>query len=526
MYRTLNILKDSYVTNKIVNGVQSVSSSVGQAASLDLFKIWSQTVSGSTPTIENSRLLVQADLGPIRALTGSLLDFSNSSFKCFFSLKDIYGGQTTPSNFIVSLLPLAKSWDEGRGLDVVSYRDLDATNWLTASLSTGTVVPWSLGGAGLTGSLADSTVDVWISGNLGAGSQSLEVQQVFARGDEDLLMDVTTLVSATLAGTIPDNGWRLSFIPTAEQDGNSYFVKRFGSMNTTDPTLRPKLIINFDDHLEDDANQAVFGSGGNTIRTYKTVNGQYLSFASGSSSITGSNCLMLELAASKSLTITTSSWQQNFSASITYATQSMSYFSASFTGSQTLVGTLPQTGFYQASVVLDPTSNTELNTYLGSDLSAGFQTYWKSLDNTVLYSSGSFLTFTISQSSEQVVAERNFVVNVTNLKNTYTQNQTARLRVFIQDINLELPAYHVPVPSKSLIENTMYWRLLEAFSRKLVIPYTTTATRLSSDGTGMYFDLYIQDLDPNIVYEIEFQITENNQNYFITDEEFRFKVLP
>jgi hypothetical protein len=71
--------------------------------------------------------------------------------------------------------------------------------------------------------------------------------------------------------------------------------------------------------------------------------------------------LMLVLAASKSITITTSSYFQNFSASITYRTGSYSYFSASFTGSQSsLLGYLPLLGYYQASVTLDPGSDAAL----------------------------------------------------------------------------------------------------------------------------------------------------------------------
>jgi hypothetical protein len=38
--------------------------------------------------------------------------------------------------------------------------------------------------------------------------------------------------------------------------------------------------------------------------------------------------------------------------------------------------------------------------------------------------------------------------------------------------------------------------------------------------------MYMEDLDPQEVYELEFQITEANRDYFITNEGFRFKVVP
>lgn len=510
MYRKLNIYKDAYITNKLISGSGSITSNVGQAATLDLFKIWSQTTSGSTPTIELSRLLVHADLSGIRALTGSQLSVSDPSFQCFLSLKDIYGGQTTPSNFTIVLNPLSKSWDEGRGRDIKAFRDLDAVNWVTASVAASTPSPWAITGAA------------------GAGSDyltSYEAKQTFLRGDEDLLMDVTSIVSATLAGILPDYGWRLTYSGSLENDENSYFVKRFGARHTTNPLFHPKLVFHYNESLKDNGGTLVFGSA-NTIRTYRSVNGEYSNFLSGSTQITGSNSLMLVLIASKSISITTSSYFQNFSASITYKTGSYSYFSASFTGSQSsLPGNLPLTGYYQAMVTLNPSSTASLASYLGSDKTATFQSWWKSLDGTVLFSSGAFLGFTLPQSQESVVSERNFVVNVTNLKTDYTSNETVRLRVFIQDRNTEQPAFRLPSQVKSSIFQQMNWRLLNAFSREVVIPYHMTSTKLSSDGVGMYFDMFMSDLDAQVVYELEFQITENGRDYFITGEGFRFKVI-
>lgn len=524
MYRLLNILKDAYVTNKIVAGSGSVTSNTGEAGTLDLFKIHSSS-SLNGVVVERSRGLVQPDLDPLRALTGSIMGISGSGFKTYLRLKDVYGGQTVPSNYILSLFPVGKAWDEGRGFDVKEFRDLDAVNWLTASVSTGTPVTWSVSGACATGSLGSSGVDIYTLGDLGFGSQSLEIKQTFTRGDEDLYVDITSLVSGTLAGLIPDYGWRLSFTSSLETDTNTYFVKRFGTRHTSDPLLHPKLVVVYDDSLQDNEGNSVFGYT-NVIRTYNSVNGSYLNFSSGSSLVTGSNCLNLVLVASKSIQYTTSSFQQNFSASITYTTSSYVYYSASFSGSQTVLAGLPVSGFYETSVLLNPQIDANLNSFLAERKSIGFQTFWKSSDNSVLYSSGSFITISLPQSTDQVVTERNFVVNVTNLKTEYVQSQTSRLRVFIQDRNTELPAFRLPVPVKSLIFTTMYWRLLNAYTKKVVIPFHPVGTKLSSDGFGMYFDMYVQDLDPNVVYELEFQITENNRDYFVTHEGFRFKVVP
>jgi hypothetical protein len=425
-------------------------------------------------------------------------------------LKDVYGGQTTPSNFVITLNPLSKSWDEGRGRDVRLYRDLDAANWVTSSVSSGAPVTWAVTGAN------------------GSGTDYLsayEVKQTFLRGDEDLLMDVTSIVSATLAGVIADYGWRLAYTSSLEGDESTYFVKRFGTRHTSNLNLRPKLLVTYDDSLQDSGSQAVFGQS-NKIRTYNVINGAYSYFFSGSQAITGSNSLMLVMVASKSINITTSSYETNFSASITYTTSSVSYFSSSFSASLSSIGNLPLVGYYESAVNLNPQLTSSLATYLGSDKSAVFQTYWKSLDGTVLYSSGSWITFTVPQSREVVVSERNFVLNITNLKQEYVQNQVVRLKVFIQDRNTEQPALRLPAPAKSFMFGSVYWRLLNAFTRDVVIPFDTSGTKLSSDGFSRYFDLYLEDLNPQEVYELEFQITEAGRDYFITNEGFRFKVVP
>lgn len=509
MYRLLPIIKDSYITDKIIAGSGSITSNVGQAGTLDLFKLWTQTVSGTTPVVEKSRILIHPDISTLQTLTGTVLDFTHSSFKCYLSMIDVYGGQTTPSNFVLSLVPLSRSWDEGRGSDVVAFRDLDAVNWVTASVTNGTPTAWAITGAN------------------GAGTDYLtgyEIRQTFARGDENLFMDVTTLVSATLVGLVPDSGWRLSYTGSLEADENSYFVKRFGSRHTQNNVLHPRLVVKFDDYQQDDGNQAWFGQN-NTIRTYNSIRDQYTNFVSGATQITGSNSLKLLLVASKSVNITTSSWQQNFSASITYTTQSISYYSQSYSASLSSIGNVPLTGYYQALVNLTPGSTASLSSWLGSDKSAVFQSYWTSLDGTVLYSSGAYLTFRVPESREAIGSERNFVVNVTNLKSEYVQGQIVRFKVFIQERNTELPAFHIPQPSRSLILNTMSWRLVNAFSKTIVIPFDSTYTRLSSDGVSMWFDLWTSDLDLDLVYELEFQINEHGRAYFVKNEGFRFKVI-
>lgn len=529
MYRILSASKDAYITNKIIAGQRCTTSNVGQAATLDLFKLYDETTVVSASTIlsgvlELSRLLVQFDYEPLQQITSSFLNINDSSFKAYLSLKDVYGGQTTPSNFSIRLIPLSQSWDEGRGFDVVSFRDLDTVNFLTASVVTGTSNVWFLSGAAKSGSLNDPNIDIIVSGNLGAGSQDLTITQQFARGDENLMMDVTTLVSATLAGQIPNYGWRLSFIDTQEQDDVTRFVKRFGSRHANNADLHPQLIIKYNDQITDDMGETLFNVS-QSLFTFNRVNGEYQNYFSGSTEVTGANSLLFNLYGSKYITYYTSSFSLSHSASINHITRSLYTITQSFTGSQFLIGSVPQIGIYNASVNFNTIDNILLKNFLTGSTSQEFTYAWTSLDGTLTYTSGKTL-YKLPQGSMSNVEEKNWVVNITNLKQEYKSVEQARLRIFALDYNTEQTASRVPLQIKSVILENLKWRITNAYTRKVVIPFDDVATLCSYDAEGMYFDLWMEDFKRGEVYEIELMITYGGKDYLINNAGFRFKVMP
>ncbi len=229
MIRILTASKDTYITNKIINNsFRATDSNLGQAGSLDLFKLFNEnTFSSETNPIELTRLLIKFPIGTITQMNNDgLIDISDSSFKCNVKLHDIYGGQTTPSNFKAILFPLSQSFDEGSGMNVVSYTDLDTTNFITASFQNGQSVLWNQPGAMASGSLGDPNIDVIVSGTLSAesGPVSLSPEQFFTDGTEDLNIDVTTIVSGTVAGLIPDHGFLIALSGAFEKNQKSYFV--------------------------------------------------------------------------------------------------------------------------------------------------------------------------------------------------------------------------------------------------------------------------------------------------------------
>ena len=542
MYRILSASKDGYIQNKIISGERCTTSNVGQAATLDLYKLYdlqtttstSYEVSGAvyytltSSDIELSRLLIKFDYDTLQQITGSYLNTNDSTFKAYLSLKDVYGGQTTPSNFTITLMPLSKSWDEGRGSDVISYRDLDTTNFLSASSTT----PWQLSGAmngSVSGTLGDPLLDVYVSGNLGSGTAALTVSQTFARGDEDLLMDVTTLVSAAMraASPIPNYGWRLSLSAAEETDTNTYFVKRFGTKQTQSTALRPQLIIKYNDQIQDDSGNTQFNtSGSQNIFTYNRVDGVAQNFISGSTEVIGNNCVILNLYAGKYITYTTSSWSLSHSASINHLTRSWYMITQSFTGSQVSIGGILEPGIYSASVNMNTVTNTALKNFLTSSKSQEFRYEWLSTDvsNSYSYASGKS-TWKLPRGSVSNFDEENWVVNVTNLKQLYRSSERARLRLFILDYNTEQAASRIPLKPKSMIFDNIMWQVRKAYTGEIIIPFDASATLCSYDGEGMYFNLWMQDLPPGEVYELQFLINHGGKDCLIDKGGFRFKVM-
>ena len=61
------------------------------------------------------------------SFTLTIPGINSSSFNCKLELFDIMSGHTNPTNFKLIVFPLAQSFDEGFGRDVISFDDSDTT---------------------------------------------------------------------------------------------------------------------------------------------------------------------------------------------------------------------------------------------------------------------------------------------------------------------------------------------------------------------------------------------------------------
>lgn len=516
MYRRLKATKDTYITNKIIkNSFRATDANTGEAATLDLFKLYNESkIAGDDTPVELTRILIKFDLNPLRALTGSILDISSTSFRCDLKLRDVFGGQTLPSNFKVAVFPLSRSFDEGVGRDVAKFQDIDAANFITSSVTNASPETWHLTGANKQGLLGDSDLDIIASGNLsdGNGISFLYSEQTFPKGTEDLSVDVTTVVSATLANQIPDFGFRISFSGTQETDTKTRFVKRFASRHNSNTRKRPSLDIRYDDTIQDYHKSFFFNLTG-SIFLNNFERGHAANIVSGSAltEISGDNCMHLKLQ--------TGSYQKIITAS-----------QHSYPG-----GTLFSTGVYSASFAIDSfgsssvDNNNTLEDFIRDSGSVTFTTFWQSTDETVGYHTGSLQIIAPSRTSFDNDATR-YTLNIANLKGVYKAGQQVRLRMVAYDADEKVKAVKLPLYRSSLILTKCYYRVRDAYTDDVLIPFDDddgyNATLMSTDSKGMYFDIFTDDLDPGRVFTIDVKIKRDNSTQVFKNVGGTFRIDP
>jgi len=509
MYRILTASKDTYITNKIINNsFRATDANVGKAASLDLFKLFAESTSGSnTNPIEISRALLKFNLNPIRKLTGSFLDISHASFKCVLKMYDVYGGQTTPSNFKLIVYPVSRSFDEGVGVNIVDYSDLDSCNFVTASVQGTTPSLWYHSGANKTGLLGSSDIDIISSGNLknGDGVVNLWKTQSFASGEEDLSIDVTTLVSATLKDIIPDHGFRISYSGSEETDQQTRFVKRFASTQTSNYAKRPRLVISYNDTIQDHHGVFLFNLSGSLFLN-NSHRGTVSNIVSGSSltQITESNSLLLELTSGSNSKGT--------------------LFQKFITASQHKMGNNYITGTYSASFAISQWASGTLRKEIRNANSATFTEIWSSLDRTVSFLTSSLTINTVNRTSFTNSSQR-LIVNITNMQPSYMPDDKVRFRVFVENVDRAVRYKKLPFVTKSEIFTSMYYRIRDDESNEVIVPFDTGGgTLCSTDSDGMYFDVYMDSLFKGRLYTIDFLIKDRGIDQIFTQVAAKFRV--
>lgn len=500
--------KDAYITNKIINqNLRVEDANVGRAGTLDLFRLYGETLFKSTGSQDEvSRLLIKFDYGKIRSLTGSKANLNSDSFSAKLKLFDVRGGHPVPSNFTVIVHPLSQAFDEGNGKDVSGFTDIGATNFITASIVKGTVSAWHRSGANSEG-LMGTSVDIISSGNLGSGNEKVYSTQYFKEGTEDLSVDVTKVVSATLAGQMSNHGFRISFSGSDESDNKTRFIKRFASRHVANPYIRPKIEISFDDSIQDHRGNFLFDASGSLfLQNYNRSS--LANLVSGSTQLSGDNCLKLKL----------KKGQYEFITDVSQHTHGT--YNANVKG------------LYSASFGLSSVENSsisrkkKLSQLISDEKSVEFTEYWYSTDGSVGFHTGS-LTISLSDRKSNL-SLNDLEVYALNCRNTYDKEDEQRIRLFAIDHDEQLSkARKKPYSRKSKIFNKVFYRVRDADSLKIILDFdeNKNSTRVSTDSEGMFFDFHFDVLPYGRSYLFEFLIVDRGNRKVIRDKRTRFVIV-
>jgi hypothetical protein len=478
-----NTITNAFEPNLITRGT---GSNMGLADSLEVFSIYAQANSSSA---EAARTLIQFPItsSQFPNVTTILDDRDNGKIPAsgnvnfYLRMFNVAHTQTVPRDFTLVISPLSQSWEEGRGVDLDNYSDLtyDGTgsNWINARANT----PWTnQGGDFLSGS----------------GFSEFNYTQTFDNGTEDLEVDITGLVEQWITGTAGGgyNNYGVGVFLTSSEEGGtqSYYTKKFSARGSEYFFSRPIIEARWDSSKKDQRGNFVLSSSAlssddnlNTLYIYNYHRGQLTNLANPAGEVSGNIYVSLYTSESGSEELTP-------------------------TPDNPVTGGYVSTGIYSASFALYTTAST---------------VYDRWFSGSTYYNTGSFSVSTHDPSDYVDIPQ--YVTTITNLKNSYATDDTARFRLFtrLKDWNPTIYTVASTEIQNYFVEDAFY-KIVRVIDNKDVINYgtgSTNHTKLSYDVSGSYFDLDMSLLEPGYLYSIRLSYYLQG-SYEEQKETFNFRV--
>ncbi len=517
MFYIITASADTYITDKIIsNKFRATDANVGQAGTLDLFKLFDESMftSGSTLVTssvhELSRILTRFDYTDVVPLTSESLDINHSSFRATLKLFDVASGAPVPRDFSIVAYPLAIGFDEGSGRSVSQFSDVDVCNFITASVNSGTPTVWNVTGSGKPGYLGDSSVDFWLSGSIGGSVLDFGATQYFESGLGNVELDVTNVVSSSIANNIPPNGFRISFSGSDETDSKTRFVKRFISRHSKNTLLRPQLLLTWDNSIHDDHLNLQFNVS-SSLFLKNFVSGRPANIVSGSSlsELTGQNCITLRFV----------------SGSGTSQEKTFNVAASQHTGSTTGAG---MKGVYSGTFNLDQFNSTffgESPRYVDE---IDLQEIWSSNDKTVGFYTGSIK---IKKNDRSIAgfSGRRLLVTTVNAQPEYRQGTEAAIRLYIEDLDAAAKekSYKLPRKKDSMVFERAWYRVMDKETKTVIVPFDKkrNSTRLSSDADGMYISFLTAGLPKGRTITLELLVDDQGIERLFKLDDVSFTVV-
>lgn len=123
------------------------------------------------------------------------------------------------------------------------------------------------------------------------------------------------------------------------------------------------------------------------------------------------------------------------------------------------------------------------------------------------------------------ITDDNVMVTLGNNKSVYRDSEYAKIRVYTRE---RYPARIFTTASLYLYNNslpqTSYFSIVDADTNETVIDFDSVATKLSSDSTSNYFNLYMNGLEPDRYYKVLIKSIIGSNIYVFDQPDFYFKI--
>lgn len=476
---------DTTITNAYKEGIKlrATDANMGLSDSLEVFFIHGQTPDPqalAADKLEEARILLKFD-------TTALMTYYSNSFptdvKFVLKLTNAEHPFTLPKNYSLKAYALTEAFNEGSGLDMESYKDEDAASWTNRIPATA----WTTAGAKQAG-------------------DTLIGSQTFTTGTEDLEIDVTTYIQNIFNGTT-DNGIILMMDSalTGGAQTNNYYTKKFFARSSEFFFKRPAIEARRGDAKADNrgnffAKSKAFSSAQNTQRIYlyNSVDGER------------SNFTLPDVDEELYVRFYTDA------ARTTLATlDPVANFVAASSDS---------TGVYYADVILDDSSVTKIyDQWYFADTGAAAVG-----DRTVVHEGSIEVKKRTPQAN---TGEIDYRIDITNLKKSYTRDETAKFRVYTRQKDWNPTIYTVASKEiENLVVEKMYYKIVRLVDGADVINYgigtsgnNKDHTLVSYDASGSYFDFDMSLLEKGYMYGIKLMFSINGERKE-QPEIFKFRV--
>jgi len=482
---------DNTITNAFQENlsVRGTGSNMGQADILETFSIYAQESATST---ELARILIKFPvLEEIKVDRDNSILPASGEVSFYLKMYNARHQETLPKNYKLDVLAVSASWEEGNGLDMVGYTDETygglGSNWVNSGDGT----TWTTAGGDYHASPAFTAS--------------------FDKGDEDLEVDVTSLVEEWLSETKQNYGFGVKLSSSYEASSSlnpdgaefSYYTKKFFARSSEYYFDRPVIEARWNSTRRDNRGNFYFSSSLapaaenlNTLYMYNYIRGKLRDIAGSSDARPVLNLY--------------------YSSGSVPEGDALYFRDSSNNAVNFLSASRESTGIYKASFSVTGGAVTTTYPYLvdvwtmsGSELHTG---------SVIVPNDYGFSDYNPNSK---------YVVNVKNLKKKYTRGQTERFRLYVREKNWSPNIYTVAkaTPKNTLIESASY-QISRLSDKKVVIPYgtgSTAETMLSYDSDGNYFDLDMDLLEAGYTYELKLSFYEDSISSY-REQPYTFKI--